>query len=285
MGSRSKRRTIAAETLTIIQSGEYHLPDGSKVSITDDVNRMIAETILYAPGDFRSVLRKRDKRIAESSNPTAPKISVENETTFAAASRLRAKSPDGSIMCLNFASAKNPGGGFLGGAQAQEECLARASALYASINPVQGYYQTNRRCGTCLYTDHMIYSPDVPVFRDDDDALLKQPYQVSILTAPAVNTGAVRRNEPQKIDQIADVMTARIEKVLALAIANDVRHLVLGAWGCGVFANDPTEVAQWFHDQLCERETIGRMFDEIVFAVLDRAKSQDNITAFVKQFG
>ena len=140
------------------------------------------------------------------------------------------------VLALNFASAKNPGGGFLKGSQAQEESLARASGLYACINPIQTGYEANRRNASCLYTDHMIYSPDVPVFRDDDDLLLDHPYLVSFLTAPAVNAGEVRLKEPGNVvpDRGGDAV-GRMEKVLSLAVVHGHEVLVLGAWGCGVF--------------------------------------------------
>src|SRR6185437_10556724 len=98
------------------------------------------------------------------------------------------------VLALNFASARHPGGGFLKGSQAQEESLARASGLYACIAPLRGMYDANHRFRSCLYTDHLIYSPDVPVFRADNDSLLDHPYPVSFVTAPAVNAGAVRTN-------------------------------------------------------------------------------------------
>lgn len=112
------------------------------------------------------------------------------------------------MLALNFASARHPGGGFLGGSQAQEESLARASGLSPCLNQFQEMYDTNQRFSSCLYTDHMIYAPDVPVFRDDDDRLLEEPFLVSILTAPAVNAGAVRRNEPHHVQHIEPVMLA-----------------------------------------------------------------------------
>ncbi len=105
-------------------------------------------------------------------------------------------------------------------------------------------YEANRQSSSCLYTEHMIYSPDVPVFRDDDDVLLDEPYAVSIVTAPAVNAGVVRAKEPRNVARIEPVMRARIERVLALAVVNGHDVLVLGAWGCGVFGNDPTQVAE-----------------------------------------
>src|SRR6185312_12808515 len=93
------------------------------------------------------------------------------------------------VVALNFASAKNPGGGFLGGAKAQEEDLCRCSALYTCQLTQSAYYEVNRATSSMLYTDNIIYSPDVPFFRDDRLQLLDEPFTVSIITAPAPNAG------------------------------------------------------------------------------------------------
>ena len=107
------------------------------------------------------------------------------------------------VLCLNFASAKNPGGGFLNGSQAQEESLARATGLYPCISQMTQLYEKNRYYGSCLYLNDMIYSPQVPVIRDDNDELLNKIFLISILTAPAVNAGAVRKNaKKQEINKI-----------------------------------------------------------------------------------
>jgi uncharacterized protein (TIGR02452 family) len=112
------------------------------------------------------------------------------------------------------------------------------------------YYAAKRRSNSALYTDHMIYSPLVPVFRDDADRLLDEPWCVSMITAPAVNAGVVRSQEPENVSRIRDMMNCRIEYVLALAAHHGHQALVLGAWGCGVFANDPREVAELFASHL-----------------------------------
>src|SRR5207253_843688 len=100
------------------------------------------------------------------------------ETTLASARRLVAAGQ--RPAALNFASAKHPGGGFLNGALAQEESLARSSALYACLvgNPMYTFHQAQ---SDALYTDYAIYSPDVPVFRGDDGALLPEPYLCSFI--------------------------------------------------------------------------------------------------------
>src|SRR5262249_37135212 len=125
-------------------------------------------------------------------------IEVTGETTAQAARRLIQRDGVARVAALNFASAKNPGGGFLGGAKAQEEDLARASALYACLITQRAYSDWTRACGSMIYPDHIISSPGVPFFRDDRLDLLEDPFVCSILTAPAPNAGeAARHGEPR----------------------------------------------------------------------------------------
>lgn len=285
MANRMKRRSIAKETIEILERGSYVLENGETVDISQALQRSIAETKHFAPEDFEIVLATREKMLEETGENAATRFEVINTTTLAAARALIDEEASRRVVCLNFASAKNPGGGFLGGSQAQEESLARATGLYATINGVRGYYDTNRACGTCLYTDHMIYSPDVPVFRDDRDTLIDRPFGVSFITSPAVNAGALANSNPDKVSLIAPTMRKRIERVLSLAIAEGVRHIVLGAWGCGVFRNNPTDIAGWFYEQLCEEPKFRAAFDRVVFAVLDNTKTLGTIRPFEERFG
>lgn len=284
MVSRKTRALIAKQTLDITESGKYVLTDGRAVSIAKSVKRAISATVHYAPEDFETVVENRNAVLAEMSRSGATQFRVANTTTLAAACELLNEESCDRVLCLNFASAKNPGGGFLKGSQAQEESIARSTALHACISRKRRYYDNNRECGTCLYTDHMIYSPLVPVFRDGSSELLPKPWEVSIITAPAVNAGAVRRNEPDKAAEIAEVMLGRIEKVLSLAVVHQHRFLVLGAWGCGVFQNDPADVAGWFHHHLRENETFKGAFDTVVFAVLDRSEGLETLRPFQDRF-
>lgn len=285
MAGRSQRASIANETLEILSRGTYRGPDGAAISIESALRAAVKGTVVYAPNDHEELLTRLREFSADLPASDGTKFSVVNATTFAAAQQLLQDHPTERVACLNFASAKNPGGGFLRGAQAQEECLARASGLYACIRNASAYYETNRNCGTALYTDHVIYSPDVPVFRDDDDRLLATPYQVSIITAPAVNAGAVKKNEPQRIFQIEPVMRRRIESVLGIAAERKDTDLVLGAWGCGVFQNSPSEVAAWFHEALTANRLFRGRFQRVVFAVLDRTDNDRFIGPFAERFG
>jgi uncharacterized protein (TIGR02452 family) len=257
----SKLRAIAHETIGILERGHYGVP-GGQVRLVEDIARAVAGTRLYLPGDELS--------------PAGPatgshRVEVTPETTLAAARRL-----GGDVACLVFASAKHPGGGFRNGAQAQEESLARASALYACQLAVPEFYEFHRGQKDLRYTDRIIYSPAVPVFRDDDGALLAKPYPVSFLTSAAPNLGAIVARQPDAADAVPAVLHARAARILQVAAAHHHRRLVLGAWGCGVFGNDPAVVATVFARLL--QPSAG--FDQVVFAVHDRRPGTPVYTAF-----
>lgn len=277
MTNRQQRARIAEETINVLDRGSYTVY-GRDVCIAEELAECCRNTRLYPPDELNQLIVSLDPPI-----PVDMTLSVSNCTTFAAARVLLNDGFD-DPLCLNFASAKNPGGGFLSGSQAQEECLARASALYASLRTQPAYYEANRRSGTSLYTNHAIYSPGVPVFRDDEDALLAVPYSVSMVTSPAVNAGAVRNNEPDNVAKIEATMRQRIASVLAIARNHGHRALVLGAWGCGVFGNEPTHVARWFRDALTTLPESKGAFERVTFAVLDVADGTPTVNAFQRSF-
>jgi uncharacterized protein (TIGR02452 family) len=135
-----------------------------------------------------------------------------------------------------------------------------------------------------IYTDHLIYSPDVPFFRDDRLALIEAPFLLSIITSPAPNAGEALQRDRGAGPQIREALERRAGLVLAAAGAHGHRCLVLGAWGCGVFRNDPREVAEIFGRWL-EHPRFRGAFDRVVFAVYDRSRDQENLRAFEARFG
>lgn len=276
--SRQQRAAIAQETLAILQNGSYQTSDGRMISVADALASSCENTMLYQPEDYSALLANVESR----PQATATSINVSNRTTLAAARSLVEHFP--SIGCLNFASAKNPGGGFLGGSQAQEESLARASGLYAALQTQPAYYEYHRRLRTALYSDRVIFSPSVPVFRDDNDRLIDAFWQTAFLTAAAPNAGAVQQNEPQQRNRVAPTLEQRARMVLAVAATHGCAALILGAWGCGVFRNDPTMVAAIFARILVE-PPFAQRFEHIEFAVLDNSADQNTFRAFQKAFG
>ena len=269
--------------MAILKAGGYAY-EGVFVSVADELKQAIAGTVSYPP-DEGPPSPKEDgfpnvDGFATSRNSTAieTKLEVENETTFAGARRII---HDGGRPCvLNFASATEPGGGFLSGAQAQEEFLARCSGLYPCIQDNSMYPYHRGRMGS-LYTDYVLYSPSVPVFRDDDEELTPSPFLVGIVTAAAVNRSGLRSGEVTE-EEILSLMTARIDKVLSVMRFHGHREIVLGAWGCGVFGNDPRTMAELFRDAL-ERRHQGA-FSRVVFSVLDYRPGQPVFSAFDEVF-
>ena len=190
------------------------------------------------------------------------------------------------VVVLNFASARNPGGGFLGGAKAQEEELCRCSGLYRTLLTQPHYYKHNREQKTLLYSDFLIYSPGVPFIRlSTNEPFLERPFVVSVVTAPAPNAGALSRNEPGAASHLPSTFERRWANVLAVAEHNRNRSLVLGAWGCGAFRNNAATVAATARSTLRSARFDG-VFERVVFAIPGAGqRSLENLRAFRRVFG
>jgi uncharacterized protein (TIGR02452 family) len=264
----------ARQTVAICEAGFYNSPSGNRVSIADELTAAKAGTVLYSS--------EKPPVSQESKAKRATRFEARNETTFQALSRLAVSG--GHVACLNFASAKNPGGGFLNGSLAQEEALACASGLYPCLLEAREYYERNRANRSALYLDLAIFSPGVPFFRNDAGTLLEKTVLASVITSPAPNAGAIAQNEPANLRHVETCLKRRAEQVLAIASAHGVNRLVLGAWGCGVFRNDPCTVARIFAELLKPPGKFAGAFDEVVFAVLDRSEQQVTYQAFQRQF-
>ncbi|MFI1395786.1 TIGR02452 family protein [Streptomyces sp. NPDC020681] len=272
----ARLRGIARHTEDIVDAGYYQAPDGRTVEIAADLTAALAGTRRYGP-DAVPVTPDTDRRTA---------FEVTGESSTAAARRLTAAGP-APVAVLNFASARNPGGGYLNGAQAQEEALCRASALYATLLRAPEFYAHHRADRSPFYSDRVIHSPGVPVFRDDRGRLLDAPYTVGFLTAAAPNAGVITQRSPDQAHRIPAALASRAERVLETAAERGYRRLVLGAWGCGVFRNDPEAVAGAFRTLLTAGGDGGRFaghFEQIVFGVLDRTADGATLGAFRRAF-
>lgn len=275
-----KRAKIAEETIAILHNGNYTFK-GRSINIKPALKKAISESRLYTakqllkPLKIKSNLRKYN---------TVYEVTL--ETTLSAASRLISTAVTKDPLCLNFASGRRPGGGFLHGAEAQEECLCRASGLFSTINQFPEMYDFNRTCSKDgFYSNYMIYSPKVPVFRNMLDELILVPFKTSFLTSPAVNYNVLVYDQDY-VDGIGKcpvaIMEERAEKILDVAVMNNHDTLVLGAWGCGVFGNDPIDIAEIFKDLL--RGKFSDVFKHVTFAVYDTTKDLFNYKDFYNTF-
>ena len=190
---------------------------------------------------------------------------------------------------LNFASSTSPGGGVTRGASAQEESLCRVSTLYPCLMDERMwnlFYAPHRRAGNPLHNDDIIYTKDVLVLKDDDYRPLEKPFAVDVVTCAAPNLRESASNAYNPDDgERADIAPAELlalherrgRRILAAAAANGAQALVLGAFGCGAFRNDPAVVARAYANILPE---FRRQFRAIEFAVFCGPRSTRNYDAF-----
>ena len=249
---------IAQDSIQISELGEYQI--GNRIYKFDTYN----DTKFFT--DFRHVVSEVNQKPKNSDC----KIEVRNEGTVDAVFRLsKGNQKNMSLGVLNFASAYNPGGGFESGAMAQEECLAYCSDLYKKqVDGAWDYYEINRANRNPLYTDNMFMS-NVTFFRNGNFTLISNPTMCNVLTSPAVNMGAIKIRTQENLDEARVVMKNRMRKILYLFAYYECKDLVLGAFGCGVFANDPNDVAKFWYELLYD-EGLKGYFDSITFSILDR---------------
>ena len=223
--------------------------------------------------------------ISISDVPKPANIIVSQLRSFEAAAQYIGK----RTAVLNFASATNPGGGVEKGASAQEECLCRVSTLYPCLADQKmraSFYTPHRKNGNALHNDDIIYTPNVLVIKDDDHNLLSEPFSVDIISCAAPNLRERPSNQYNTGDtikvQISDnellaLHEKRARKIFASAIANGAEVLILGAFGCGAFQNDPHIVAQAYKNVLPD---FAHYFHTIEFAIYCRPADSINYDAF-----
>ena len=160
---------------------------------------------------------------------------------------------------LNFASYNNPGGKFIDGSKAQEECLCHESYLYNVLKGRIGYYKINHKNkNRSLYTDRALYSPNVRFTKECKDVFC------DVITCAAPNKTAAQKYYNVSDEENSEVLKERIEFVLKIAQDNGVDNLILGAYGCGVFGQDPLEVAKIFKEFLSGKY---KCFNKVIFAI------------------
>ncbi len=270
------RKAIARETLRIMEQG-YYERNGQRVDIDNLQKASIEKSFLLTPEEGE-VLIKDCETINKQTEKKTVVLTLNCSTVDAI---LKLKDEGKQVAVLNFASAKNPGGGFRNGAMAQEESLAASSSLYETLLAHEDYYIINRACKTMVYTNHAIYSPDVPFFRDGRFRLMESLVLASVLTLPAVNMGQVKL-KGEDVEEAEKAMRHRMKLALAIFAHQNCRHLVLGAYGCGVFRNDPEKIALWWKELL--DNDFKNVFDTIFFAVLDRSATENCIRPFQSIF-
>ena len=171
----------------------------------------------------------------------------------------------GKTCVLNMASYKRPGGGVYNGARAQEECLFRCSNLIHVV-PTSLYP---------LEVNEALYTKEAIFFKDKDYEYM-EPVVCDVITIAAINLNENAKYDPvQNLTDYRKITKDKIRLMVSLAAQNGVKNLILGAWGCGVFNNDPTTMSQYFSEVLVG-EGYSVDFDNIVFAIINDHNSVGN---------
>ena len=220
-------------------------------------------------------------------------ITVTRSRSYEAAVRLTRQYPGKRIAVLNFASATNPGGGVVHGSSAQEESLCRCSTLYPTLDQGflwQEYYNVNRASANVLHTDACIYSPGIVICKTDDDFPERLPRKdwvsVDVISCAAPNLRNTPANQynPENghavnilPDDLKRLHEQRARAILATAAAHKADILVLGAFGCGAFRNDPQVVAKAYANVLKDCRCY---FDLVEFAIFCRDFETENYDVF-----
>lgn len=242
---------LAAETVTIWAAGTYEAASGEQVDIRTAVQKCKEGTLSIPP--LRELTRHPQNPMIDQTL-----VSVVNTTTQAAARVLREHGH--SVLALNFANGTNPGGWFLDGGRTQEEALCRDSLLYGTLVGHE-MYDIHKTMPYEDASDWCIVSRGVPFIRDENSDLVAYPWVCDVVTC------AAPISSPYRDAYCRELFRKRIHRLLEVAASLGYTGLVLGAWGCGMFGNDPASTAEVFRE-LLESEFLG-CFGEVVFAVTD----------------
>ena len=224
-------------------------------------------------------------------------ITVSGDRSYQAAMRLHKDNPGAKIAVMNFANAFHAGGGVTKGSGAQEECLCRTSTLYPLLyrrTLRDTFYKHHHDLNTSKASDSLVYTEGVIICKTDEDLPKRMPKEdwvtVDVITiaapdlrdksnihAPLVNGGTYMNDA-----ELFGYHVKRAMHMLTCAAAKGADILVLGAFGCGAFQNNPEVVARAYKTVLRE---FPKVFKQIEFAIYRPASGSRNYDVFSKVLG
>lgn len=237
------------------------------VNISEHILKSETEKAMKSNKVYKENFVARKKNVKRVHKDIFNYLSVESNTSFNAAKKYLQY---GKTAVLNFANPHNPGGGVHNGAMAQEECLCRSSNLYPCIsnkNVFNDYYLYHKDMNHYFFSDRLIYTKDITVFKDDRDVPQIMPksewFNVDVITCAAPY---IAKRKYTNKTALKELFKGRIKNIFEAAIDNDVEVIILGAFGCGAFKNPPEVVAKAFHETI-EENNYSSCFKKIVFAI------------------
>lgn len=243
---------------------------GSEIALKESINKSIEGQ--------KIILEKDEIPLTEQPLEKNTDIVVSKKRTFEAASAYRGQ----RVCVINFANAHSPGGAVDCGANAQEESLCRCSTLYACINDkncIENFYGPHNHSNVDYFRD-MIYTPDITVFKDDETEQMidrKNWFNTDVISCAAPNLSFINLSD----EELLNFHEFMFERMFRAAAGNKVEVMILGAFGCGVFSNDPNIVSKAAKNAL---NKYANYFKTVEFAIFCRDYETENYTAFMNQF-
>ena len=223
-------------------------------------------------------------------------ITVTGDRSFQAAMKLVSDNPGSKVAVMNFANAFHAGGGVDKGASAQEECLCRISTLYPLLyrkTLYNSFYKYHKDKNSPKATDSLIYTEGVVICKTDEDLPQRMDkkdwVEVDVITIAApdlrkssnIYFGLVNGGDNMNDAELFGYHVKRAIHMFTVAASKGVDILVLGAFGCGAFQNNPEVVARAYKIAIQE---FPKVFKKIEFAVYCPPGGSKNYEVFLSTF-
>ncbi|NGX28495.1 MAG: hypothetical protein K940chlam1_00676 [Candidatus Anoxychlamydiales bacterium] len=216
--------------------------------------------------------------------PFLMKVEVFEGDSYDVAIRLKNERSYEKVVVLNMANPR-AGGNFLQGDERQEEALCMRSTLFDSIN-IHKSNKNNynpylkRKMGWWYKIPEfgVIFSPKIRVFRgnvEEGFCYFKNPAELNVISARAYKLNNIRTPKNYR-----ENTKRKIQMIFNSALIKNQELIVLSAFGCGAYNNDPRVVAEIVKEILQERPIYQKKM-KIVFAIIrDSADKKGNLKAF-----
>ncbi len=273
---RQRNIQILEDTLNIIEKGSY-IKDNQEVQLRSNYEDL-KKIQVFLPDDIDSLSKN------EIQNNTNCTYSCENVDALTLAKNINQNLDNrDKVLVLNLASATEPGGRSRKGASAQEENLCQRTSLLVSLesDDAKKYYEYNKSLKTRMGSNAIMISPHVEVIKDTSFELLDEPFEIAVMScgAPMIRLGL----EGMSQEEYEALLYKRIQGMLVVAASQNYRHLILGAFGCGVYGNDASIVSDVFY-KVIQDFNGNQIFESIDFAVLCNPKKDYNYQEFNRNF-
>jgi uncharacterized protein (TIGR02452 family) len=274
----------------------YTLPDGTRMVFCDSKQKMIdqcAETKLHTFGGHPNW----DELLEEPKEKFETVVEVVEGDCLEAAEKLIAQGM--RPVVLNMASDHTPGGGYKGGAGAQEENLFRRTNLLRVLANEGRWYDPKGKGAVPpnkmypLPDPSCMYTPSAFVLRGSEAngyPWLAQPYEVAFVASAAYRRPRLEKDNEHMLPKFAEGFLEKVRALLWTAAHYGHDSAVLSAWGCGAFRNPPKHIAELFKQVLAEPWIQGR-FRNVTFAIFDDHNARKehnpdgNVQPFIRVFG